>query len=94
LRDPKAISVLETFVAADRESAEGKAAQAAIDKIRKEESPRVPEEVNTLRSQVGDLRNQLKGMSEEMKALRAQFKEAVEAMKADPETNTRTAPRP
>jgi HEAT repeat protein len=84
LHDPKAIPVLETFAAADRESAEGKAAQAAIDQIRREERPRVPEEVNTLRSQVSDLQNQLKGVSEEMKALRAQFKEAVEAMKPAP----------
>jgi aminopeptidase N len=84
LHDPKAIPVLETFAAADRESAEGKAAQSAIDKIRKELRPRVPEEVNTLRSQVSDLQNQLKGMSEEMKVLRAQFKEAVESLKPAP----------
>jgi HEAT repeat protein len=84
LHDSKAIPVLETFAAADRESAEGKAAQSAIDKIRKEQRPRVPEEVNTLRSQVSDLQNQLKGMSEEMKVLRAQFKEAVESLKPAP----------
>lgn len=84
LHDPKAIPVLETFAAADRDSAEGKAAQSAIDKIRKEQRPRVPEEVNTLRSQVTDLQNQLKGMSEEMKTLRAQFKEAVETIKPAP----------
>ena len=84
LHDPKAIPVLETFAAADRDSAEGRAAQSAIDKIRKELRPRVPEEVNTLRTQVTDLQNQLKGMSDEMKTLRAQFKEAVASIKPAP----------
>ncbi|MGK0187743.1 MAG: aminopeptidase N [Verrucomicrobiales bacterium] len=83
LHDAKAIPVMETFVAADSDSADGKAAQAAINQIRKDQRPRVPEEVNTLRSQVSDLRGQLTGMSEEMKALRAQFKEAVEKVKPD-----------
>jgi aminopeptidase N len=84
LHDPKAIPVLETFAAVDRESADGRAAQAAIDQIRKEQRPRVPEEVNTLRAQVSDLQNQLKGMSDEMKTLRAQFKEVVKKIKPAP----------
>ena len=81
LHDPRAIPVLETFVAADRDSADGKAAQDAINQIRKEQRPPVPEEVNTLRAQVSDLQNQLKGVSDEMKTLRAQFKEAIESIK-------------
>lgn len=82
LHDAKALPILETFVAADSDSADGKAAQSAINQIRKDQRPRVPEEVNTLRSQVRDLQGQLQGMSEEMKALRAQFKESVEKVKS------------
>ncbi len=82
LRDSRAIPVLTTFVAADSESAHGKAAQSAIDEIRKNEAPgKAPEEVNKLRGQVSDLEKQLKTMSEELKALQARFKESFKTRK-------------
>ncbi|MEE2735216.1 MAG: M1 family aminopeptidase [Verrucomicrobiota bacterium] len=78
LRDSRAIPVLTTFVAADSESAHGKAAQSAIDQIRKNEAPgKAPAEVNRLRGQVQDLEKQLKGLSEELKTLQARFKESL-----------------
>ncbi len=78
LRDARAIPVLTTFVAADSESPHGKAAQSAIDQIRKNEAPgKAPAEVNRLRGQVQDLEKQLKGLSEELKTLQARFKEAL-----------------
>ncbi len=80
LRDPRAIPVLTTFVAADSESAHGKAAQSAIDEIRKNEAPgKAPEEMNRLRGQVSDLEKQLKTMSEELKKLQDRFKKSLGA---------------
>ena len=84
LRDPRAIPLLTTFVAADPESDEGKAAKAAIDKIRKNEAPgNAPAEVNRLRGQVQDLEKQLKGLSDALKTLESRFKEAMESRKTD-----------
>ncbi|MFT6382770.1 MAG: HEAT repeat protein, partial [Akkermansiaceae bacterium] len=84
LRDAKAIPILTTFAAADSDSAQGKSAQSAIDKIRKNAPPgNAPAEVNRLRSQVQDLEKQLKGLSDELKAMQARFKEALEPRKAE-----------
>ncbi|MGI9239565.1 MAG: M1 family aminopeptidase [Verrucomicrobiales bacterium] len=84
LSDSKAIPVLTTFSAADSDSARGKAAKAAIDKIRKNApASNAPAEVNRLRGQVQDLEKQLKGLSDELKAMQARFKEALETTKAD-----------
>ncbi len=88
LGDSKAIPVLTTFVAADSDSARGRAAQSAIDKIRKNEpASKAPAEVNRLRGQVQDLEKQLKGVSDELKAMQARFKAALERPMTDqPET--------
>ena len=87
LGDAKAIPILTTFVAADSESAQGKAAQAAIDKIRKNApASNAPAEVDRLRGQVQDLEKQLKGLSDELKAMQARFKEALESKKQPDET--------
>jgi len=84
LTDAKAIPVLTTFVAADSESRHGKAAQAAIDKIRKNApASNAPTEVNRLRGQVQDLEKQLKGLSDELKTFQARFKESMESRKTD-----------
>ena len=81
LNDPKAIPVLATFVAADAESADGKEAQATINRLRKNEaSSNAPAEMNRLRGHVQDLEKQLKGMSQEVKTLQARFKEAMESI--------------
>lgn len=79
LRDPKAVPLLESFVAADRDSADGRAAQQALNTLRKEATPPVPEEVNRLRNQVNDLQAQLKRVNEDVETLRAQFREALKA---------------
>jgi peptidoglycan hydrolase CwlO-like protein len=82
LGDAKAIPVLTTFVAADSASGHGKAAQAAISKIRKDEpASKAPAEVNRLRGQVQDLEKQLKGLSDEFKTMNARFKETLESRK-------------
>jgi aminopeptidase N len=84
LRDAKAIPILTTFAVADPDSAQGKSAQSAIDKIRKNAPPgNAPAEVNRLRSQVQDLEKQLKGLSDELKAMQARFKEALESKKTE-----------
>ncbi len=81
LNDSKAIPVLSTFVAADADSDNGKAAQAAIKRLRKNEvSSNAPAEVDQLRGQVQDLEKQLKGVSDEMKTLQARFKEAMKSL--------------
>ena len=75
---------ITTFVAADSDSAQGKLARSAIDKIRKNTPPgNAPAEVNRLRSQVQDLEKQLKGLSDELKAMQARFKEALESRNAE-----------
>ena len=82
LHDPKAIPLLESFVAADRDSKDGRAAKQALDILRKEVRAPVPEEVNRLRNHVSDLDAQLKRVNEDLKNLRSQFKEALEVSKA------------
>lgn len=84
LRDSKAIPILTTIAAADSESSAGKAAQSALDKIRKDEAPgEAPVEVNRLRGQVQDLEKQLKALSDELKTLQARFKESLESPKKE-----------
>ena len=86
LNDPRAIPVLATFVAADADSANGKEAQAAINRLRKNETGGAPAEVSRLRGQVQDLEKQLQGMSEEIKTLNARFKKAMERIRRDDQT--------
>jgi aminopeptidase N len=84
LGDSKAIPVLTTFATADSDSAQGKGAQSAINKIRQNApASKAPAEVNRLRGQVQDLEKQLNGLSGELKAMQARFKEALESPKAD-----------
>ena len=94
LRDPRAIPVLTTFVAADSESPHGKAAQSAIDQIRKNEAPgQAPAEVSKLRGQVQDLEKQLKGLSDELKTLQDRFKHSLTpADKKQEEAKDKKAP--
>ncbi|NIP97598.1 MAG: hypothetical protein GWO24_30870 [Akkermansiaceae bacterium] len=87
LNDARAIPVLTTFVAADPESAHGKAAQSAIELLRKDDpASKAPAEVNRLRGQVQDLEKQLNGLSDELKSLQARFKEAMKSRPEDQET--------
>ncbi len=69
LKDPKAIAILETFVAADADSKDGKAAQDAINQIRKEAKPHTPAELTHLRQQVSDLQKQLRTVTGDLKSM-------------------------
>jgi aminopeptidase N len=77
LHDSKAKPLLDSYVAADSESEDGRAAKQALDILRKEVRAPVPEAVNRLGGQVNDLEAQLKRVNEDLKSLRAQFKEAL-----------------
>ncbi len=85
LGDPKAMPLLQSFVAIDADSEDGKAAQSALGKLQKEAGPPVPEEVNRLRGEVNDLRAQLKQLNDDIKTLRAQFKESLKTASASEE---------
>ncbi len=84
LGDAKAAALLESYVAADSESADGKAAKNALNQLRKKAGPPVPAEVNRLRGEVNDLRSQLKQLNGDIKTLRARFKESLETEKQEP----------
>ena len=91
LRDPRAIPVLTTFVAADSDSPEGKAAQSAIDQIRKNEAPgQAPAEVSKLRGQVQDLEKQLKSLSGDFKALQERLKQSLAPSKEEPKKDDKS----
>lgn len=79
LGDPKAIPLLESYITADADSADGRAASGALGKLRKQSGPPVPEEVNRLRGEVNDLRSQLKQMNDDIRTLRSRFKESLES---------------
>ncbi len=83
LGDAKAAPLLESYVVADKESPDAKAAQNALNQLRKQAAPPMPAEVNRLRGDVSDLRAQLKQLNSDIKTLRARFKESLETEKKE-----------
>jgi len=84
LGDEKAIPLLESY-ASDPDSQDGREARRAIEQIRKEVGPPVPEEVNRLRGEVNDLRSQLQQLNGDIKTLREQFRESFKETAKEPE---------
>jgi aminopeptidase N len=78
LGDAKALPLLESY-AADPDSEEGRAAQRAMEQLRKEAPASVPQEVQTLRTEVRDLRSQLRQVNADIKVLREQMRERLKS---------------